>query len=180
MYRNNPGSSVPSSRGAYGAPAAGAGGFFGSGRQAKARVNQLFMLHACILLGLGLLSSLYPEVLVFLLHHSKDGFHSRHEGGAVRIAFVVMRVFGCFLLAQSYLLYIVKDITDGKVRKAVVQSYFAAFALTTVALARAQLTEDTPARLSNWLVITLFGGLTLAYGWFALVERVVVFEGLAK
>jgi len=153
-----------------------AGSFFGQGRDAKKRVNKLFAIHAGIMFTLGLLSALFPEVLVYLLHHSSEGFHSRHEGGTARVAFVTMRVFGCFLLAQAYLLFVLRGVTDGNMRRAAVQSYFVAFGLTTLALARAQLTEDMPVRLSNWLVILSFFALTMAYAWFSFFERISVYE----
>lgn len=154
----------------------GGGSFFGHGRDAKKRVNQLFTVHSMMMLVVGLMSGLFPEVLVWLLHHNAEGFHARHEGGAARIAFVTMRVFGCFLLAQSYVLYVLRTVADGAMRRAVVQSYFAAFLLTTLALARAQLTEDMPVRISNWLVILIFAVLTVAYAWFSFFERISVYE----
>ena len=197
-----------SSRGAYGASIAGRGGttpFFGVAR--KHVINRLFTVHSILLLVLGLLGALFPEILVYVLHHSAEGYHARHEGGDVRIAFIIMRIFGCFLLAQvgplpppppgaqqliqtarfssiqsthppikSYLLHVIKTVTDGVIRRAFVQSYCAAFALTTLALGRAQLTETNPVRLSNWLVILVFAALTGAYAWFAFFERVAVFE----
>ena len=130
------------------------------------------------MLVVGLLAVLVPEILVWLLHHSAEGFHKRHEGGAARIAFVIMRVFGCFVLAQAYILHVVRSLADGVIRRACVQAYFAAFSLTTLALARAQLTEDNPVRLSNWLVILIFAALSAGYGWFAVFERVHVYEGM--
>jgi len=87
-----------------------------------------------------------------------------------------MRVFGCFLMAQSYILYVLRTVSDGTIRRAVVQSYFVAFLLTSVALARAQLTEDMPVRISNWLVISIFAVLTGAYAWYSFFERISVFE----
>jgi len=156
-----------------GAP--GDGSFF-VGKSAKTRVNRLFTVHALIMMVVGAVSASFPEVLVYLLHHNAEGFHARHEGGAARIAFVTMRVFGCFLMAQSYILYVLRTVSDGTIRRAVVQSYFVAFLLTSVALARAQLTEDMPVRISNWLVISIFAVLTGAYAWYSFFERISVFE----
>lgn len=156
-----------------GAP--GSASFF-VGKNPKTRVNRLFAVHALIMAVVGAVSASFPEVLVYLLHHNAEGFHARHEGGAARIAFVTMRVFGCFLMAQAYVLYVLRTVSDGTIRRAVVQSYFVAFGLTTVALARAQLTEDMPVRISNWLVISIFAVLTGAYAWYSFFERISVFE----
>lgn len=158
-----------SSRGAPG------GGSF-VGKNPKTRLNRLFSIHALIMLVVGAVSASFPEVLVYLLHHNAEGFHARHEGGAARIAFVTMRVFGCFLMAQAYLLYVLRTVSDGTIRRAVVQSYFVAFLLTSLALARAQLTEDMPVRISNWGVISIFAVLTGAYAWYSFFERISVFE----
>ena len=159
-----------SSRGAQ-----GSGSFF-VGKNPKTRVTRLFTVHAVIMAVVGAVSVSVPEVLVYLLHHNAEGFHARHEGGAARIAFVTMRVFGCFLIAQAYVLYVLRTVSDGTIRRAVVQSSFAAFLLTTVTLARAQLTEDMPVRISNWLVISIFAVLTGAYAWYSFFERISVFE----
>lgn len=173
MLRMGGTSTRPYGAGRRGAPGDAA---FLFGRNTKTRVNRLFTVHALIMLAVGLMSASFPEVLVYILHHNAEGFHARHEGGAARIAFVTMRVFGCFLLAQAYVLYVLRTVSDGTMRRAVVQSYFVAFLLTTIALARAQLTEDMPVRISNWLVISIFAVLTAAYAWYSFFERISVFE----
>lgn len=73
-----------------------------------------------------------------------------------------------------------RRVSDAHVRRALVQAYFAVFALSTLALLRAVLTEGGGLSAWNWLNILLMAALTTFYGWFALYERIAVFEGLDK
>jgi hypothetical protein len=59
-----------------------------------------------------------------------------------------------------------RGIEDGQVRRALVQAYCGCFALTSIALLRAQLTEGGGLNAWNWVNITAFALLAAFYGWF--------------
>eukprot|EP01043_Picozoa_sp_COSAG02_P016191 COSAG02_NODE_708_length_18231_cov_53.208416_2_plen_131_part_00 len=60
------------------------------------------------------------------------------------------------------------------------QAYFGVFTASTVALLRSHLSDPYWHPVRNPLVILAFGFLALFYGWFALFQKPVVFEGLPK
>ena len=73
-----------------------------------------------------------------------------------------------------------RKIVDAYIRRALVQAYSVCFAITTLALLRAQLTEGGHMNAWNWVNITLFGLLTAFYLYFCFVQKIAVFEGLGK
>ena len=79
----------------------------GFGRRAKERVNVLFGVHAIGTSLLGIVGIIVPEILVWLLHRDMK-WHTRHEGGPIRLAYIVMRTFGAFMLAQGWLLHVLR------------------------------------------------------------------------
>ncbi len=60
------------------------------------------------------------------------------------------------------------------------QAYFGVFTASTVALLRSHLSDPYWHPVRNPMVILAFGFLALFYGWFALFQKPVVFEGLPK
>ena len=73
-----------------------------------------------------------------------------------------------------------RGIAEGAVRRALVQAYCGCFALTALALMRAQLTEGGGLNAWNWVNILGFATLSGFYGWFVWGEPIYVFEGLDK
>ena len=60
------------------------------------------------------------------------------------------------------------------------QAYFGVFTASTVALLRSHLSDPYWHPVRNPMVILAFAFLALFYGWFALFQKPVVFEGLPK
>ena len=87
---------------------------------------------------------------------------------------------GALTLAQGWLVWKTRRVSDAFVRKTFCQAYVLAYGLQTVALLRAQLTSPNDHSVLNWLNILLFLALTCTYGWFVFVEKLSVFESLDK
>lgn len=87
---------------------------------------------------------------------------------------------GILVLAQGWIVFHARKVEDGYVRRALVQAYCGCFALTSLALLRAQLTEGGGLNMWNWTNIVMFALLSGFYGWFVWGEPVYVFEGLVK
>ncbi len=81
---------------------------------------------------------------------------------------------------QFWIVWKVRAIEDAHTRRALVQAYAIVFALTAIALLRAQLTEGGHFNAWNWLNIAMFVGLSAFYTWFVAFEPIAVFEGLDK
>lgn len=104
-----------------------------------------------------------------------DGLHK---------AFVVdvrtCHLSGILVLAQGWIVWEARRVEDGYVRRALVQAYCGCFALTSLSLMRAQMTEGGGLNAWNWLGVLVFAALSALYGWFVWGEPVYVFEGLDK
>ena len=87
---------------------------------------------------------------------------------------------GALTLAQGWLVWQTRRVSDAFVRKTFCQAYVMAYGLQAVALLRAQLTSPDEHSTLNWLNILLFATLTGVYGWFVFVEKLSVFESLDK
>jgi hypothetical protein len=97
-----------------------------------------------------------------------------------KMTHLVIRIYGGLITAQAWIVWSARATADAGTRRALVQAYTLAFAVTTLALLRAQLTEGGGMNGWNWLNIAGFGGLTGVYAYYAFVERIAVFEGLGK
>jgi len=101
-------------------------------------------------------------------------------GPEAKITHLCVRLLGALVLAQSWVTHSMRACDDATARRALVQACFAASFLATLALLRAQLTPGGFMSHWNWISIAGLAALSYAYGHFAFVEKLVVFEGLGK
>lgn len=85
-------------------------------------------------------------------------------------------VAGALILGQAWLVWNGRKVSDAHVRRSFVQAYAVVFALTSLSLARAQLTEGGHFNAWNWINILFFAGLSAMYSWFVFVEPIATFE----
>uniref|UniRef100_A0A7S2UWE6 Uncharacterized protein n=1 Tax=Fibrocapsa japonica TaxID=94617 RepID=A0A7S2UWE6_9STRA len=145
----------------------------------KRRLDRLFVCHAFFALACGALAILFPNIFFFLFH-SDGKIHDRHESGDIHRIYCLTRVYGCLIMAQSWIVWNARKVDDGVIRRAFVQAYFGCFVLTFLSLLRAQLTAETLMVPMNWVIIVVFAFLSIYYGYFIFVEKITVFEGLGK
>jgi hypothetical protein len=140
---------------------------------AKFRLDTLFVVHAVVAWCSGALGMLLPHLFeAFIAAHEDDA--GWHPGGSDKIVHLVIRIYGVLIFAQGFIVWSVRSVNDGGLRKALVQIYAGMFGLTCLALLRAQLTGGMLAM--NWVMILLFGGLSALYGWFVFVQPPTVYE----
>jgi len=82
----------------------------------------------------------------------------------------IFRLYGCLRLACGWILWHVRKVDDGRFRKSVCEALCFCYILQTLALMRAQMTND---RYSwwNWLAIIIMIILALAYGSFRFRQK---------
>jgi hypothetical protein len=108
----------------------------------------------------------------FMVAHSdSEGWH---PGGSEKIVHLVIRLYGCLILGQGFIVWAARSMGDGDMRKALVSAYALIFGLTFLSLLRAQVTGGMLA--VNWLNVGLFGRLCAFYSWFVFVQPPVVYE----
>jgi len=147
----------------------------------KRRVDLLLLLHTTLAAASGCLAFVFPHALEFFLIPHGERFGLRDNAGdASKVEHLAIRMYGALILAQAWICWSARRVDNAPFRRALVQAYTACFALTTLALLRAQLTEGGHLAAANWVNILVFAALTGCYAWFAFVERIAAFEGLGK
>jgi hypothetical protein len=151
-------------------------------RDQKRQVDTLFVVHAAVSAVGGFLAFVVPHIFEWLLIHHGESL--RFRGATMnddqKLTHLALRLFGALLLAQAWIVWHARKITEPETRRALVQAYFGTFVLSTVALLRAQLTEGGGFSSWNWLTILLFAGLAGLYGVFVFLRPIKVFEGLGR
>lgn len=150
----------------------------------KRKIDSLFVFHAIISGICGAVAYIFPHFFISLIIHRQDDntavFGHQGENNDQKVTYLVVRIYGALIAAQGYIVWNARSITDPWTRRALVQAYTIAFALTLIALLRAQLTEGGGLNGYNWITILLFLGLTMGYGWFVFFEKIKVFESLDR
>jgi len=147
----------------------------------KRKVDMLLYSHFVFALVAGSLAFIVPHIFEYFMIHHGEKFALRDNGDpAQKVEHLTVRLYGALILAQAVITWSARKSNDAAWRRALVQAYCLCFSLTTLALARAQLTPGGNFNNANWINILMFAGLSVAYGWFAFFEKVTAFEGLGK
>jgi hypothetical protein len=138
--------------------------FSGGPGAARRRLDAVFFFHAVASLISGAVMVAAPHSMVAATH----GVHA------------LVRVYGALVLAQGWLVFRTRRVTDAFVRKTMCEAYFTAFLLSTLVLLRAQLAAPEEHTGWDWLNVAVFFALTVMYGWFLFAEKLAVFESLDR
>lgn len=90
---------------------------------------------------------------------------------------------GALTLAQGWLVWRTRLVSDALIRRTFCQAYCICFSLQALALLRAQLSAPDSHSALHWLNLLLLGGLGAAYGYFLFFKTIKAFElpgGLGK
>ena len=119
--------------------------------RSRRNLDNLFLLDANLSLLIGLVTLLSPHRMVAAV--SEFGYnHGAHE---------VLRLYGCLKIAVSWILYWIREVDDGRFRRAVCEALGFCYAIQTIAIIRAQFTDRHT--LVNWLAILVFSFLCGLY-----------------
>jgi hypothetical protein len=147
----------------------------------KQRVNALLGAHAVMAAVTGSLAVLTPHLFEWFMVHHGEAFALRDNADASqKVTHLVTRLYGSLIVGQAVIVYSARQSSDAFMRRALVQAYWLVFTLTSLALLRFQTTPGLNQSAWNWANIALFVSLAVSYGWFALFERISVFESLGK
>eukprot|EP00928_Gymnodinium_smaydae_P076835 TRINITY_DN59930_c0_g1_i1.p1 TRINITY_DN59930_c0_g1~~TRINITY_DN59930_c0_g1_i1.p1 ORF type:complete len:190 (-),score=37.88 TRINITY_DN59930_c0_g1_i1:56-571(-) len=156
-----------------------AGVVSGSAAQ-KGLLDLLLACHGAVAAVSGSLAVLFPHLFGFFLGEEWHGnFRWNPDDGQVKITHVIIRLYGALILGQALIVWQVRLISDGEIRRGIVRAYFVVFTLTAAVLMRSHFTSDH-WHMTNWLNILAFLGLALFYGWFYWFKPPPVFEGIDK
>lgn len=115
----------------------------GGGASAKRRMDRLFVTHAVVAGVAGVMAFVFPHLFEWFMIHHGEQLALRDNGGNddQKVTHMVTRMYGSLIVAQAWITWRVRTISDADTRRTLVQANAATFALTTLTLLRAQLTE---------------------------------------
>jgi hypothetical protein len=130
----------------------------------KVKLNQVLFFHSCICMTFG-------SVLLLTPH----GFVGELIGSYSQIAHETIRCYGALTIAQSWLTYRCREISDYRVRKILCECYFATYLLHFIAFFRAQITSPSSS-VTGWLLVVVSFLLFCLYGYFRFAVKIKAFQ----
>uniref|UniRef100_M4BWL1 Uncharacterized protein n=1 Tax=Hyaloperonospora arabidopsidis (strain Emoy2) TaxID=559515 RepID=M4BWL1_HYAAE len=102
-----------------------------------------------------------------MLGDASTNMHMVHE---------FLRLYGALTLAQGWMVWRTRLVSDALIRRTFCQAYCICFSLQTMTLLRAQIVSPESHSILHWLNILLLGGLGCAYGYFLVFKTIKAFE----
>ncbi|GLD93445.1 hypothetical protein PINS_up002037 [Pythium insidiosum] len=133
----------------------------------RRQLDQLFTAHAVIAIVSGALCFFTPHSHLSPILGDANNTHFAHE---------FIRLYGALTLAQGWLVWRTRLVSDALIRRTFCQAYCICFCLQSLALLRAQLSAPESHSILHWLNILILGGLGLAYGYFLVFKTIKAFE----
>lgn len=132
-------------------------------------LDRLFAFDAIGSMIFGIIALLMPHFLVTKLFLSSSTIeqggnnynHSVHE---------MVRLYACLRIACGWILWNVRRVDDGILRKHICEGLLVCYILQTITVIRAQLT-DRKTIIINWIAIIILLLLSIAYGSFRFAKH---------
>ena len=127
-------------------------------------LRSIMQLHSavCMFIGLGTL------VLPHRYYSSSTGYnHFAHE---------FVRLYGCLTLGIGYLVWMTKDIKDGRLLRAVTETFAMSYGLQALAMLRAQFASPDGHSMFHWFILVLFACVSGLYSFVRLARKMKDFE----
>ena len=116
----------------------------------------------CMSIGLGTL------FLPHRFYSSLSGYnHFAHE---------FIRLYGCLSLGIGYLVWMTKDVKDGRLLRALTETFAISYGLQAVAMLRAQLTNPEGHSYFHWYILLQFTFISGLYAYCRLSKKMKDFE----
>ena len=131
----------------------------------QVKLNQVLFFHSVLACCLGFILILTPH-----------GFVGELFGDYTQFAHEIIRCYGAMTVAQSWITYRCRDISDYRVRKILCECYFGTYLVHFLALIRAQLTSPTSHGITGWMLIFFSLVLCCLYGYFRFAVKIKAFH----
>mmetsp|Transcript_12996 Transcript_12996/g.12617 ORF Transcript_12996/g.12617 Transcript_12996/m.12617 type:complete len:183 (-) Transcript_12996:394-942(-) len=126
-------------------------------------IQSVMQFHSVVSIFIGLGSLLLPHNF-----YSTFGYnHFAHE---------FIRLYGCLTLGIGYLVWRTREIKDGRLQKAVTETFALCYGLQALAMFRAQLTSPEGYSLFHWFIIILFACVSGLYTYSRFSTKIKSFE----
>ena len=131
----------------------------------KVKLNEVLFFHSLLSIMFGIVLILTPHSIVGEL-----------VGNYTQFAHEIIRCYGALTVAQSWLTYRCREITDYRVRKLLCECYFGTYLVHFLALFRAQITATTSHGLTGWTLIFISFVLCALYGYFRFAVKIKAYH----
>lgn len=127
-------------------------------------LQSVMQFHSVVSIFIGLGSLLLPH----RFYNTSDGYnHFAHE---------FVRLYGCLTLGIGYLVWKTREIKDGRLQKAITETFALCYGLQALAMFRAQLTSPEGHSFFHWLILILFACVSGLYAYSRFATKMNSFE----
>lgn len=133
----------------------------------RRELDRLFAVHMVIAVLTGALCFFTPHSLLAPLLGDAGHTHMAHE---------FVRLYGALTLAQGWMVWRTRLVSDAIVRRTFCQAYCICFLLQALVLLRAQVASPENHSMLHWINILFLGALSCAYGYFLVFKSIKAFE----
>jgi hypothetical protein len=98
------------------------------------------------------------------------------EGNYNHMAHEFVRLYGCLTFCIGLLVWAICEIRDGRLMKAISESFAICYLLQAIVIFRAQFTNPDGHSYFHWLIAILFLLISLSYGYIRLIKKVKSYE----
>lgn len=116
--------------------------------------------------------AIFIGTFIILLPHGfyniKSGYnHLTHE---------YLRLYGCLTFAIGWLVWKTQDIRDGRLLRAIGETFAICYGLQSLVMIRAQLTNPTGHSFFHWLIIMAYSVISASYGYVRITKKIKTYE----
>lgn len=98
------------------------------------------------------------------------------EGNYNHMAHEFVRLYGCLTFCIGFLVWTVCEIREGRLMKAISESFALCYLLQAIVIFRAQFTNPNGHSYFHWLIAILFLLIGLSYSYIRLIKKVKSYE----
>ena len=116
--------------------------------------------------------AIFIGTCIMLLPH---GFYSI-KSGYNHLTHEYLRLYGCLTFAIGWLVWKTQDIRDGRLLRAIGETFAICYGLQSLVMIRAQLTNPAGHSFFHWLIIFSYCIISASYGYVRATKKIKTYE----
>ena len=116
--------------------------------------------------------AIFIGTCIILLPH---GFYSI-KSGYNHLTHEYLRLYGCLTFAIGWLVWKTQDIRDGRLLRAIGETFAICYGLQSLVMIRAQLTNPAGHSFFHWLIIFSYCIISASYGYVRATKKIKTYE----
>ena len=130
----------------------------------KMELRLIMRYHAYFCITLGLTTILLPHK--YLSTEGEGYIHYAHE---------FIRLYGCLTLAIGWVVWKSQSIKDGRLARALTETFCVSYSFQSIVMLRAQFTNPTGHTWLHWYIALVFACLGCGYGYIRFYKKIRYF-----